>query len=383
MSLGKNRGRILAKGIGNLWIAEKEPTLGPFQSAGYIKSTSIQDVHTTEDHVDETGSLVHVGDKDQIASVVSQLMQTSTDELSLIRNAGGKIHAVRYCGVSSNGLFQYFSFDNVKIDPSVNRNYQVGEQLLDLKFKALIDQSLAYAQPPYVQIDAAAEVRADGLQLWVEPSLILNNGTVYILDLSGFGRVGTLTGTGLWTVASSPEFLRLDGTDDAIDFGNVCNFGATDDFLIEAWVRVMGADGALQEIISKKSASGTSAGYSIVRNPSNKVLIEVGDGTNHPTLTSSTSVLQNIWTHVALVGNHAGNGQIYLNGAADGSAVGISSVGNMTTTTTLALGKLSTGFGQVDLGGFRVYNFGAAGLPSDITTIVSRHFMAQRTNYGV
>jgi len=378
MSLGKSRVKIYARGLGKMEVREVEPTpASDFSNVGYLKSTAISDDHQMEDLQDETGAVVQSLSKGQVATAETQLMQTSYDEWNLIRGAVPKIYAARYGGVTNGGKFQYFVFPNAKINSSVALNYVVGERLLPLKLTGLVDTTLAYDLPPYMMAEYAAEIRSESLHLFIDPKFDFNTGTAYVLDMSGFQRHGTISPVGdIAATWGQADMLRLDGTDGVVSFGDVCNLAATDDFMIELWLRVVGADGSLQEILAKKAASGSGAGFSLVRTTGNKIEAELADGTDHPEVTGGTNVLQNTWHHVALVANRAGNGQLYIDGATDGSAVSLAAVGDMTNALSLELGKLSTGYGQIDVKGFRVYNFGASGLPSDIAAIILRHYSA-------
>lgn len=383
--MAKNRQSIFAKGLGKLEVKEIEPTAAAaFDNAGYIKSTTITDDFGAVEVQDETGNVVQSVSQARKVTAEHQLMQSSQAEFDLLVGAAGKVHAIRYSGVTNAGKFQYFAFPSARITPGFTANYQVGERLLPLRATAIVDSSLGYDVPPYFMAEADAEIRTESLQLFADPKYDWTVGSVKLLDMSGFGRHGTLAPAG--DVAAhwgQADILRFDGTDDCVSFGNVCNLDADDDFLIELWLRVVAADGTAQEVLSKKSASGTSAGFSLIRTTGNKIQAELGDGTDHPTVTGGTNFLQNVWHHVALAGNRAGNAQLYLDGAVDGSAVSITAVGDMTNAIDLYLARLSTGYGQVDTGAVRLYNFGASGIPSDIATIAARHYAAEKSHYGL
>lgn len=385
MSIGRNRGSIFAKGLGKLEIREVEPSsASAFSDVGYIKTSTINDTPTMLDLQDETGYMVQSLVQSRAVTGEHQLMQSSSEELALLMAAAEKVHCIRYSGVTNGGRFQYFMFPYVRLNPGFTLGYQVGERLLPLRFTANKDQSMSYDVPIYMMVETNAEIRTEHLQLFVDPKYDLTTGSTKLLDMSGFGRDGTLSPAGdvaaHWAQA---DILRFDGTDDTLSFGNVCNLGALDDFMIEIWLRIPAANGTQQEILSKKNASGTIAGFSLIRTTGNKIQAELADGTDHPLVTGSTNVLQNVWHHVALVGNRAGNAQLYLDGATDGAAVSITAVGDITNAIDLSIGKLSTAYGQIDMGAKRIYNFGTSGLPSDIEAIVARHYNAEKSKYGL
>lgn len=385
MALGKNRSRIYTKGPGKCEVRRVEPTEATaFESVGYIDSTAFNDEYAVEDFHDETGDLVNVVERSRTVSGVIQLMQTAKDELDLVSGAAQKVYSLRSSGLIGTGAWVYHCIDYANINPSIPLNYEVGKRLLPLQFKALVDKAQSYVVPPYYRIHADAEIRTENLVLWVEPRIDLNTGTVMILDVSGWQNHGTVyAAADVATIWGQTDILRFDGTNDYVDFGDNCDLDADDDFLIEVWARIPAADGTAQEILSKKNAADAIAGFSVVRNASNVIVVELADGTDHPEVTGSGTMLQNVWKHIAVHGDRDGNAQIYLNGAADGSPVDISAVGDMGNAISLYIARLGSAYGQVDVGGVRLYNFGASGLPSDIATIVDRHYDAQKAIYGL
>jgi hypothetical protein len=205
--------------------------------------------------------------------------------------------------------------------------------------------------------------------------------------MSGWGRHGVLSANfaTIWQLASGLYFLRFNGSSDIADFGSVCNMAATDSYAIEAWVRIQGADGSLQRIGGKKSttASGT-AGWLLQRSAGNKLGLLASNATTQYTIETTTSVLQNVWKHILIAVPKGGNAQAYLNGAADGTPVAIAGSHDATNAINLFLGKDGAGnFGQVDIEGVRVYNFGSAGVPSDIATIAANHWAGEKGFHGL
>jgi hypothetical protein len=385
MALGKSRVRMEAKGPGRFEVRELEPTSATaFSDVGYVEQTAFNDDRTMQDMMDETGELINSVEQSRVVSGVTQMMQTGKDEFDLLSGATEKVHAIRHSGVTNASRFVYFGFDRAIINPSIPANYAVGKRLLPLQYKAVIDQNLGYVVPPYYRVHADAEIHVNGLQLWTDPRLDWNTATVKLLDMSGFGRHGTITPTAdVATIWGQADILRFDGSDDYVDFGNVCNFAALVDFAIDFWLRVPAADGTAQEIFTKKASAGVAAGFSILRDASNKIAVELADGTDQPDIVSAANVLQNVWTHVLLAADRTGNAQLYINGAANGSAVDVSAVGDMTTATSLYAARFGTAYGQVDLGNLRVYNFGADGLPANIATIALNHYNAQKAIHGL
>jgi len=188
----------------------------------------------------------------------------------------------------------------------------------------------------------------------------------------------------IWQQGTPAEFLRFDGTNDELNFGDVLDDDASADFVIECWVRVQGADASLQEIFAKKSAYGdNTAGYALVRTTGNKIAFKVAGGASNAEVVTSASLLQNVWKHVAVTIDRNGNMQTYLNGVADGTPVSVSAIPTAQNALNLYAGRDGTNYGQVDTGDVRVFTFGAGGLPSDIATTLLDHYNAEKSFYGL
>lgn len=386
MSVSRDRARIFVGGLGTFALREKEPSVETaFQDCGWLDSTEINLTSEMEEIIPETGSVADFLERSTKHSGSALWLQTGGDEVTFVRASSAKVYSARYYGrLRPTQKWQYFCFDSVKLNPSVALKFQ-GKRVMPVGFMALKDHSLSYDVPETFLVEVDAPLFIDKCVLWLCPRIGLNSETAMVLDVSGFGRHGTLSSgfADIWQQTTTPaEFLRLDGSDDTVDCGNVCNF-TNEDFGIEFWLRVPAANGTAQEILAKKSASGTSAGFSAVRTAGNTVSFEISDGTDNPDIATTGTILQNVWKHVALVVDRSGNAQTYLNGAADGSPVDVSAVGDMTNALSLVFGKLSTGYGQVDIGDPRIHNYGLSGLPSGVAAQILSHYTAERAKHGV
>ena len=268
--------------------------------------------------------------------------------------------------------------------PEVRATFAPGHRVLPVPAVALAPDN-TFTTPPMYLAEALAELRVKNLHLFFCGRNGHITGTVNALDISGWGRHGVLSASSLWTTASGLTFLRFNGSSDYADFGNVCNFGATDSYAVEAWVRIQAADGALTRILGKKSttASGT-AGWLLQRSAANKLGLLASNASTQYTIETTSTVLQNVWTHILVAVPKNGNAQAYLNGAANGSTVAIASSHDATNAFSLFMGKDGGGtFGQSDVQGLRVYNFGASGVPSDIATIAANHYAGEKGYHGL
>lgn len=382
-----DRRRIFVKGLGTLEVRETDPSPAPqFSAVGALQDMALNDEHSMVEVVGDTGKMLNFLSSAQKVSGVANLWQTSIDEVDLLRNSAAKLHAVRYGGQATPNKFQMYSFPEARISPAVALEFKVGGRAMPMLFNALSKQGLAYTVPYYYFVERAGTMRLTNLNFWVDARHALNIGTGYLLDVSGYEYHGNILPSGdvagCWQTGTAVYFLRFDGTDTYVTFGDVMDDDGTSDFLIEVWVRVVGADSTAQEILSKQSAVGT-AGFGLIRNASNKIAFELGDGTGNVTATTSSNVTQNVWTHYAIAVDRNGNMQPYLNGASNGSAAAVGGEGTGTNAIDFYLARLGSAYGQVDIGSVRKYLFGAGGLPSDIATIVSNHYTAEHEYYGL
>lgn len=385
----KNRRRIFVKGLGGPFeVRETDPSVdAAFLDAGFHESVLVNDVYDMEDIIDGPGNFVDSKARGRKVTGVAELLQTSKVELDLIRNAEGKLYVVRYSGLAATGFWQYLCFEQCGLTPGMDLRFAVGKRTIPLRFNSFNQEDVTSDIPEYYFNETVDEIRVANLLLWTEPRLDYQAGTVRLLDISGFLRRGTISAdyATIWTAGTTPaRFLRFDGSNDQVSFGNILSMNATEDFLFEAWVRVQGADGTVQEMLGKKADHTTdSDGYALFRDASNLINFKLSDGVASAQVTSTSTLLQNVWKHLAVHIDRNGNGQIYFNGAANGSPVSVAAVADSTSSGDLLMGAIGSAFGQVDIGGVRVYNFGAGGLPSDIATIVARHFTAERAQYGI
>jgi hypothetical protein len=216
----------------------------------------------------------------------------------------------------------------------------------------------------------------------------LNTTTAIALDSSGWRQHSTISSdfSSIWQSGTTPEyFWRFDGSNDRIQCGNILDMNATDCILFSMWVRPQAADAAALVFAAKKStvATGANAGYALGRNTSNQLVFYISDGATQHAPVSAATLLQNVWKHVAVSVNRAGSLQTYVNGVASGTPV-VMTTGSAVNALQHTIGANANGaeFSQVDVGGDMFYNFGAT-MPSDIATIVSNLYAAEKAGYGL
>ena len=391
MALLKERSRIYVRGLGNFEILTLSPTPDTaFASVGYIKAATLNDENVMLDIVADDGNVVDYLSTVQKVGVGALLWQNTKEEVDLLKGSDGKLYALRYSGMTRNNAFQYFAMEQAKVNPSVKLPFVPGERLLPLDAVA-VETTQSFPVPPYFQFGSSAEMLVDGLQLFVRPANSLNTETVNLLDMSGWARHGTVSAdyaSTIWQQTTTPflpkEFLRFDGSNDGVSFGDILDDDASGDFAIDAWVRVQAADGTVQEIAGKISTmTGTTAGWGIYRSAANKFTFSLADGTTNTAVPTTTSITTNTWTHVAVSVDRNGNAQTYFNGAANGTPTSVSARTTGTNALNLYIGRDNTNYGQVDVGTLRIYRWIAGGLPTNFAAYMANHYNGEKADYGL
>jgi hypothetical protein len=356
---------------------------------GYIEESTIEDLYELEKRFDEIGNLTNVLEKSQAAAVRTKLMQVGIDEINLIKNSKGMRFSLRYRGVNKDsGRFQYNAFDQVVLNRSLAREFKTGPQTIPFEAFALdLTDGIGIDDPLGYVYESAGQIRTAGLQLWLDARLGYGNATQKALEISGFARHGTLGADYAtnWQTGSNPDrFLRLDGANDEVNFGNVLNDDASGDFIIELWFAPKGANGVQEELLTKKSlVSDNTAGFAVYRTSGNFMAFRIGSGSASALATTSGTALQSVNKHFAVTVDRNGNAQTYLNGAADGSPVSVAAIGTGTNALNLFLGHDGTNFGQFDVTVLRIYRYLTGGLPADAATIIANHYAAEKSFFGL
>jgi hypothetical protein len=381
----RSRERFSVKGLGLVEAREIAPgNDAAFTDLGYIDETTFKDIIETEAIKDETGRVTQVLEKSRAVSLETFLKEVSIDEINFISQANGKYHAIRYSGMANEFMYQYYCMNQCKIDPSVTRDWK-GTQRLPLNAYALHQDNGLYDIPEYYLAEAAARIETKALKLWVSPRLGYSAGTERVLDMSGFGHHGVLDAgyPSVWRAGTSPErFLRMDGDENYLNFGNILNDDGLSDFVIEVWCNCRGADGTMQEILGKQEPTLDAAGFGLLRLTTNLVEFRIGSGTSEITVSSVSTLMANSWNHIAVAVDRSDLATLYINGVAEAST-SVAAIGSGANTLNYYAGRDETNFGQVDIDTIRHHVYGEGGLPADIATIMLRHFNAERGYYGL
>lgn len=152
------------------------------------------------------------------------------------------------------------------------------------------------------------------------------------------GACGSGTSSEMWNDGTSGKFssaLGFDGTDDYVSIADTATLRFDDtanDFSLFAWVKRTTT--GTEYILSKEDADND--GWRLMFNASNQVLCSE-DATD---VTSSSSITDTNWHHIGCTIDRDGNGQVYIDGLANGSAVAMGTDA-MATTSTVNIGTRS------------------------------------------
>jgi hypothetical protein len=389
MGLLRDRTRFWPHGLGTVEIRQVSPTPDTDHTdIGFIQESTIEDLYELEKRFDEIGNLTNVLEKSHAAAVRTKLMQVGIDEINLIKNSKGMKWSLRYRGISKeSGRFQYNAFDQVILNRSLAREFKTGPLTIPFEAFAIdLSDAIGVADPVGYVYESAGQIRTAGLQLWLDARLGYGNATAAALEISGFARHGALNNFAtIWQTGSNPDrFLRLNGSSDEVNLGNVLNDDASGDFIIEIWFAPKGSNGVQEELLTKKSlVSDNTAGFAVYRTSGNLMAFRIGSGSASAMATTSGTCLQNTNKHFAVTVDRNGNAQTYLNGAADGSPVSVAAIGTGTNALNLFLGHDGTNYGQFDVTVVRIYRYLTGGLPADAATMIANHYNAERAYFGL
>jgi len=188
-----------------------------------------------------------------------------------------------------------------------------------------------------------------------------------------------------------PAAFKYNGIDQYVDFGDVCDVGLNP-FILFAWIKTDATTPtALRNIFDKRDevlASG-GKGYSLTQeNQFDRLGFGMGDGTNFvPTYSdfSTFPINDNEWHFVAIVCDRK-NAIGYIDGV-KGLTVDVSSIGDISTTGNLVIGRQSFGTDEywedfIGLSGIYIFD-GQDGAPAKMPERVERliEYIYYQTKY--
>jgi hypothetical protein len=264
-----------------------------------------------------------------------------------IFNGSGNLELGARAG--GTGKFMYGAIDEVKIFTYVRTPSQIawefnkGDPVARYKFDDCTESFVGNSA-----------LNANGTAMGMD-------GTVVIVDggsvITGLGDCGSGFAFSAWAVGTTGKFnasIGLDGTNDYVTVSDDAKLqfnSPTQDFSVFAWVK-RGATGTIHTVMSKEDADND--GWRMIINANDTVTCSVNS-----TDITSVSTIDTGWHMVGCAINRSGNGQMYIDGRANGTAVATSGL-TMATTANLIIGARSytmTDYfnGQIDE--VRVYNY--------------------------
>jgi hypothetical protein len=171
------------------------------------------------------------------------------------------------------------------------------------------------------------------------------------------GTCNSGTSTDMWNDGTNGKYasaLGFDGSDDYVQVADTANLRfdlSSADFSLFAWVKRTTT--GTEYIISKEDADND--GYRLQFNSSNQVLCSE-DATD---VTSSATITDTTWHLIGCTIDRDGNGQVYIDGRADGSAQSMGTDA-MATTSNIRIGTrsyTSTSYFNGLIDDVRIYNY--------------------------
>lgn len=133
---------------------------------------------------------------------------------------------------------------------------------------------------------------------------------------------------GIWSL----DGITFDGSDDYLEAEAEASLEVgTGDFTIELWLKTSTAT-ANEDVINKGAVS--VVGYKVETAADGTITATIRDSGGEVSVSSASGFNDDEWHHVAIVFDRDGNAQIYVDGAASGSPVDISSYGGALTNDT-------------------------------------------------
>jgi len=180
--------------------------------------------------------------------------------------------------------------------------------------------------------------RNDGVTTWTDRSTNSNNGTVdgdpaSIIVPEGLNEGRDSQGYYLTDTDSISSGIRFKGAEyisvqdsESLDLG-------TSDFTLECWLKTT-SQGYLR-IMDKRDAS---SGFTLSVNTSEKINLELNDGSGNSGFSGNTAVNDGNWHHVIVSADRSANAKFYLDGALDDTDDISAKNGSLNSVSTLFIG---------------------------------------------
>lgn len=158
----------------------------------------------------------------------------------------------------------------------------------------------------------------------------------------------TLTNGPAWVAGQIDSAIDFDGSDDYATTPDtaVLDFGDTDDFTLSGWFNRESFNTVDTVLAKRDSNTAGDAGYIVsIDNSTDLLQLEVSDGGDEYSLTSTASFTAAGWNHFAIIWDQdsPANSEIYINGVANNAtdAGTIGNVGDLSNAVAFRLGAES------------------------------------------
>ena len=176
------------------------------------------------------------------------------------------------------------------------------------------------------------------------------DGSTTFVDSSPFNRTGDITvvGTAQHDTAqntlSQSSAMLFDGNSDLIHVPQSTDFEMTGAFTIEVVARFV-ALGTTEGLISSSISGATygTVGYNMNKQTSNKISVEVSNGSGGPQLVSSTALSVDTWYHIAVVRLPSNRVDLYINGTSEANSTFTGTLNNPSVTKLGAKNSAANG----------------------------------------
>jgi len=168
MPLGYDRRAINVKGGGTLQLRVIDPTAqqGAFASVGFIKNDILVDEHGIVESQDSKGDAIDAKSGSQKVKFTSVLMQSSKDEIDLMKDAKDRYYEMYYKAVNNDATIQEIVAAVCRIKPGIEIAFGAAtERNISLEIHFLAPATVLTRTPaayntaqwvPYVLTEGAA-----------------------------------------------------------------------------------------------------------------------------------------------------------------------------------------------------------------------------------
>ena len=138
--------------------------------------------------------------------------------------------------------------------------------------------------------------------------------------------------------------MLFDGNSDLIHVPQSTDFEMTGAFTIEVVARFV-ALGTTEGLISSSISGATygTVGYNMNKQTSNKISVEVSNGSGGPQLVSSTALSVDTWYHIAVVRLPSNRVDLYINGTSEANSTFTGTLNNPSVTKLGAKNSAANG----------------------------------------